>query len=316
MEDISSDIWSLILHHLPINKMCSFLLVSSKFSWLTSKDKLLPLLQHGVSNREISTLTIPQAIYLCRHPHVPRRIVATHQLVWLLRRGELHNLSIMGYYPGIKRSCPSLCEIVEFTINPFLYLLDSEGEVYRFDGTTANSITLPHPVVQIFGQEGHPIIVLDRQGCIRVGPRFSSILPNLPYISCIVDRHITQDDLVWFIDVNGGYHSYNINYETVQSGGVPDHHQKTIITYRGEIDNIGRYEHHDLHIDPNNNLWAISENGDKCLLFTDVEEFCSSGKCLGVITSDGTYLVDYLPPRGKPRKLLEYIPQKIDFSFH
>lgn len=310
MEDIHPDTLSLIFCHLPVNTVCSLPLVSSYFSWLTTKDKLLPLLQHGIPNREISTLTITQAVYLCRHPHTPRRIVISSQFVWLLRRGELCALSVMGFYPGMRRSCPSLSNIVEFALDMGLYVLDSDGKLYSVNGDTINQVDIVCPVVQIFGQERQIVFALDSRGCIRVGPSFSVVVPGLPYISSVVDRQIGVDKLLWFVDVNGRYWSYNIEFKTIQLGGVPDPREETIVTYMGEVAGVSRYEHHALHKDGDNDLWVISKES-RYLLISNVEEYYTSGKYLGVITSSGTYLVNYLPARGDPKPIRDFVPKKI-----
>jgi len=309
MENIHPDLCSLVFRYLSINEMCSLPFVSSKFSWLTNKDKLLPLLQHIVPNREISTLTISQVVYLCRHIHIPRRIVISSQFVWLLRRGELYAFSVMGFYPGMKRSCPPLSNIVEFALHMGLYVLDSNGNLYSVNGNTINLVDVPCPIIQIFGQERQIVVALDSRGRIRVSPLFS-VAPSLPYISSIVDRQIGIDKLLWLVDANNQYWSYNIEFKTIQLGGVPDPREDKVITYMGQAMGIGSYMDHTLQKDEDNNLWVISRES-KHLLLPDVEEYYTSGKYLGVVASGGTYLVNYLPPGGDPKPIQHFVPEKI-----
>jgi hypothetical protein len=293
--------------------------VSSQFSWLTDRKKILPLLQRLIPNRDTTSLTISQVVYLCRHPHIPKRMFITNhamRTMWLLRRGELHYLHFTGTHPVIGRSFPSLSNIVGLCFGSGLFVLDGDGKVYTGGARGTDFVDIPCPIVQIVGhgQPKHTAMALDSQGCVRVGAPFSSIIPDLPYVCSILDREVGEDNLMWFVDVDGGYHSYNVTYGTIQSGHIPAHRQEKIMTCK-RVDDMNRYDTHDLRKDESNNLWATS-NGGESLIFTDVEEFCSSGKYLGVITSDGTYVVDYLPLRDRPKELDQYTPEKIDFSFH
>lgn len=311
-----TEVITLVFSYSPINILCSFLLVCSHFSWMCDKDKMIPLLQGRIPNRDVSTLTLPQIIYLCRHIPSPKRVGVSNFFLVALSHGTPYRHRVMGAPTAGFSPIPVPCDIHELSPGKWgIYMLTIDGKLYCHSREETKLVDIPYPIIQIVGHQGDgSVLALDCQGRIRLGPHFVDTIPNLPYICSIVSRTIKANTPVCFVDVNSRY------WTRSSTGGtytVNDDHIDEEPKFIMLVAIVGSMYHYDggtLRKDSSDNLWMVPEKeGDHHFLLPNVKEVCSNGKCALIISGDDIYHITFLQPTPGPKKITDFTPTKITF---